>query len=481
MGLMRAALLVLALCAASANAHGNMVFPRPRSAHDQTLDARNKCGCADEPGGCYSRATSPGYYCGLGCIGEACLYYQIGCYQSCPSCSYVGKTLYPVPEDLVKAGNCPTPPAPTLGGGDPAVEHALRTYNIDNDSELGDWTKWNPWRSPGTAGLGNPQFQPCGVNSGSNVTFPDPPAAGQPQFANGTALPETPRSNRTVWTAGSVVEAEWAIYANHGGGYSYRLCRKDGSGSEATEACYSKTPLRFASSSTTIRYHDGSRPDFLINATTTSEGTWPVGSEWRKNPIPMCNCDIGEGCVNVGERFEGKLSPHAVQMMHGKTDTKAKVCHAVTDEAQCGQDLGVNTCLKCNSSAPFYDCIECCPGLTKVTKGGYTFCWPNGPKQKCDPSKDKRECYSQAYKETYLRPGQSLSRCKTGVMFPTQWDDGHSGFVGGPGYSMTDQVIVPSDLEPGEYSLSFRWDCEQTPQVWNSCADVTITTKESSR
>ena len=29
-------------------------------------------------------------------------------------------------------------------------------------------------------------------------------------------------------------------------------------------------------------------------------------------------------------------------------------------------------------------------------------------------------------------------------------------------------------LRSKEYVLSWRWDCEQTPQVWNSCADVTI-------
>ena len=30
------------------------------------------------------------------------------------------------------------------------------------------------------------------------------------------------------------------------------------------------------------------------------------------------------------------------------------------------------------------------------------------------------------------------------------------------------------DIEPGEYVLSFRWDCEQTPQIWNGCSDITI-------
>ena len=25
---------------------------------------------------------------------------------------------------------------------------------------------------------------------------------------------------------------------------------------------------------------------------------------------------------------------------------------------------------------------------------------------------------------------------------------------------------------PGEYVLSFRWDCEQTPQIWAGCSDI---------
>ena len=37
-----------------------------------------------------------------------------------------------------------------------------------------------------------------------------------------------------------------------------------------------------------------------------------------------------------------------------------------------------------------------------------------------------------------------------------------------------DKLRVPEHLVPGEYVLSFRWDCEQTPQVWNSCADLVI-------
>lgn len=37
-----------------------------------------------------------------------------------------------------------------------------------------------------------------------------------------------------------------------------------------------------------------------------------------------------------------------------------------------------------------------------------------------------------------------------------------------------DQLRVP-DVPPGEYVLGLRWDCETSAQIWQSCADVTIT------
>lgn len=41
-------------------------------------------------------------------------------------------------------------------------------------------------------------------------------------------------------------------------------------------------------------------------------------------------------------------------------------------------------------------------------------------------------------------------------------------------WAFKDLVEVPENLEPGEYVLSFRWDCQQSPQVWNSCANIQI-------
>jgi len=41
-------------------------------------------------------------------------------------------------------------------------------------------------------------------------------------------------------------------------------------------------------------------------------------------------------------------------------------------------------------------------------------------------------------------------------------------------WAFRDLVAVPEDLEPGQYVLSYRWDCENTPQVWNSCANINV-------
>lgn len=46
---------------------------------------------------------------------------------------------------------------------------------------------------------------------------------------------------------------------------------------------------------------------------------------------------------------------------------------------------------------------------------------------------------------------------------PMSWD-----------FSVVEEVALPADLAPGDYLLSWRWDCEKSSQVWFTCADVTI-------
>ena len=40
--------------------------------------------------------------------------------------------------------------------------------------------------------------------------------------------------------------------------------------------------------------------------------------------------------------------------------------------------------------------------------------------------------------------------------------------------ALEDGLKVPADIPAGDYVLSYRWDCEMTSQIWQSCADITI-------
>lgn len=40
--------------------------------------------------------------------------------------------------------------------------------------------------------------------------------------------------------------------------------------------------------------------------------------------------------------------------------------------------------------------------------------------------------------------------------------------------TIMDTVRVPAYLKPGDYVLSWRWDCELTAQVWNACSDIRV-------
>lgn len=74
---------------------------------------------------------------------------------------------------------------------------------------------------------------------------------------------------------------------------------------------------------------------------------------------------------------------------------------------------------------------------------------------------------SQECKEAATRGAGKAGVCRC---------SGHSN--GGPllpNLEIVDLVKIPSDLKPGKYVLQWRWDCEETDQVWASCSDVTVT------
>merc|ERR1712059_55597 len=182
----------------------------------------------------------------------------------------------------------------------------------------------------------------------------------------------------TDWVVGSEAEVGWGITANHGGGYSYRLCRLPVDGrSSLTETCFQASHLEFVGDSQWVQYgSDGSnRTEF--KADRTREGTFPPGSQWTKNPIPAC--------AGAAGGFFDK-DPY------------------------------------CRRGTQFPPHI---PGLCGF---GVHLDW------------------------------------QTRVRLPVE--PFH--------FTIIDKVRIPSDLEPGKYVLSFRWDCEQTPQVWSACSSINI-------
>lgn len=262
----------------------------------------------------------------------------------------------------------------TFISGPPTLTDEMRTFQDMYIEGMGDWdfTKTHPWRSPGSA----PIFSPCGIAGGNPYGCPvggsegDCPGGG---FGYGPAAEdaEFPNVVTTEWKMGGTGEVGWGIIANHGGGYSYRLCKVPEEG-VVTEECFQKMPLEFNGDMQWVQYGEGgSKVEFPANRTKT--GTFPEGSHWTKNPIPACGnidggwMENGPGCLDSGSQFP----PPA-------------------------------------------------PGLL-------------------------------GYGENHLTPGQP-------------------DFL----FTIMDEVMVPADIIPGEYVLSFRWDCEQTSQIWNACSNIKI-------
>eukprot|EP00937_MAST-01D_sp_MAST-1D-sp2_P002723 g2723.t1 len=48
------------------------------------------------------------------------------------------------------------------------------------------------------------------------------------------------------------------------------------------------------------------------------------------------------------------------------------------------------------------------------------------------------------------------------------------GSTADPTLEIVDRVRIPADTAPGQYVLGWRWDCEESNQIWQSCSDVTI-------
>lgn len=350
----------------TAAAHSSLIYPKPRNAIDSLLpEWKNEkappdaqwhpcqgvsqlpCACRNDTDVCDTAQT--------------CLWFTVGTSIGCKE-----------PDGGAKGGANPNT-KDRCGSGMKATVNDPRYRTVNREAEAlseEDWTKFNPWRAPGSA----PVYDACGrASGGPHVTGGEGVYTTTKYAKVGDMGSQLPRLHSAVWKAGSTVEARWSIRANHGGGWQYRLCPLK---SNLTEACFQETPIPFADDSS-LMLANGTK--IKLKSTFVSEGTLPAGSTWQMNPLP--------GYLNVKD--------------------------------------GEWECCKRAFDPPCYDPV---------------------------PLPD--------FADRLIDQGMCSGEWLTNI-------------------TLYDQLRVPAHLEPGEYVLGFRWDCELTAQVWQSCADITITAADA--
>ena len=104
--------------------------------------------------------------------------------------------------------------------------------------------------------------------------------------------------------------------------------------------------------------------------------------------------------------------------------------------------------------------------------------YPSGDKtwryKVLDPTEPKAEIGEEG---PHAWNPQDLQRVTEGTNPPGSewaWMNLDNDEVSDSVWAFLDLVQVPTSLEPGQYVLSFRWDCQQSSQVWSSCANIEI-------
>jgi hypothetical protein len=135
-------------------------------------------------------------------------------------------------------------------------------------------------------------------------------------------------------------------------------------------------------------------------------------------------------------------------------------CAGITDEA---------TCTKASAGCLWY--------------GAKQTCYPSGKSagdeadNKCGSNTEQGDCEKTSQCLWYSSGGKKVCYEKDGgkkrrLALETSKEDDDL-----PEWRIVDRVIAPKDY--GEYVLQWRWDNEQTPQIWTTCADIDVVEESS--
>ena len=198
----------------------------------------------------------------------------------------------------------------------------------------------------------------------------------------------------------------------------YRLCKR---GRNITEECFQEMPLEPATVTHEIVYGPltpqpkpaGWQKRSEIPAVHVRQGT-KGGSTWIRNPIPACYGPTGGGLGNSPAPCHRAQFPPPIPGLFGFGPT---ACIVASADALTNFSMLVKPCMEqgWNTTA----CVKY--NLKKYTN------------------------------------------CSFAELF--SWVERFN-------FNIVDTLKVPDAI--GDYVLSFRWDSEQSPQIWTGCSDIRI-------
>lgn len=182
--------------------------------------------------------------------------------------------------------------------------------------------------------------------------------------------------------------------------------------------------------------------------TKVGTGTSPAGSQWARQPVPGCKDNHGfkDDCGADGTEYPAPL-PGLQGFGYVNSTKQGSVCPSKGGEG-------------CSLSSPLSPIA-----ITRMHMHAHKQIDAHGGGTVHPISVFSQRC--TLYHSTCADVRNSDDVITQHYTLQPKGDLYHD-------FSIVDTVVVPKDVAPGAYLVSWRWDCEQTTQIWQNCADIVI-------